>query len=432
MSKSDFDITLNKLNHCKTLEQTINVIWKTFMGKKCSTKCGKDLKIAVLNAPCYGFGDVIFAQKLTKYLKEWYGSTIHIFTTLPDAHIQLGEDPNNLIKTVGTMKSTQCRTFNTLNFGGYEDDQYDLYFVAPLVANFSPNIKSIVKKFKYANNTNVFFFSEYNAPIRENYAFPTGVGGKRMGLLLVKPPKIAKKMAILKNPYALIYIASEDHIPRANYCYMEFMKMVTKKYSTKYKKLDIVVPEWITTNLIDGTYKKLIKNVSKYYPHIVLKTKQNIQHVTDKHTKTLTIRGDVLPVDNKTMFSLMKHSIKDILLTGDQSITDALSCCSTKNIFYQIAGWKENFGRELAKELPNKYLNKKTTSCGTIAAIKYISNYQNFVNKWDFRKLARPKLDAIVLGANAIRKNNKYEELTQLILKARSINSLKKKIKKLY
>ena len=114
---------------------------------------------------------------------------------------------------------------------------------------------------------------------------------------------------------------------------------------------------------------------------------------------TLTLRLDVLPVNNKRMFSLMKYSLDDILLTGDQSITDCLSCCSKKNIFYQIASWKEGFAKELAKEMPNAYLKSKKTSCGSLKAISYRSNYSKFVKKWDFRILAKPKLDAIMMYA---------------------------------
>ena len=92
----------------------------------------------------------------------------------------------------------------------------------------------------------------------------------------------------------------------------------------------------------------------------------------------------------------MENSVNDILVTGDQSITDALSCCSTKNIFYQIAPWKQTFGRNLAKYMPNQYLKSCKTSCGTLKAIKYNSNYNKFVKDWDFRKLAKPKMDAII------------------------------------
>jgi hypothetical protein len=97
----------------------------------------------------------------------------------------------------------------------------------------------------------------------------------------------------------------------------------------------------------------------------------------------------------------MENSVEDILVTGDQSITDALSCCSSKNIFYQIARWKRMFGKGLSKYMPNQYLKSYKTSCGTLKAVKYKSNYKKFVKEWDFRTLAKPKMDAIIKLANS-------------------------------
>lgn len=428
MSNTDFDRTLDEIDNCTTIKQAHNAIWKSFLGKKCTGKGCNVLKIALLNAPCHGFGDVIFAQKLAKYIKNWYGVSAKIFTTLVDAHVKLGEDPKNLVKPIN-MKVSQCRQFSKLDFGGEAKTKYDLYLVAPLVANYSPDIKTITRSFKYATKSNVFFFSEYNASLKEDYTFPTGVGGNRLGLMMVKPPSV-KKLAGLRNPYSLIYIASEDHIPRAVPCYMGFMEMIVKKYQ-KNKKLDVVVPSWIAENLKydKRSSKQLIKKIGKYFPRIIIKDKDGSSELTDtKIGNVFTVRGDVLPVDNKKMFALMKYSLPDILLTGDQSLTDALSCCWNKNIFYQIASWKESLGRELAKELPNKFLKSKKTSCGTLKAVKYNSNYRAFVNKWDFRKLGRPRLDAVVLAALAKHNNKDFEELDVIINKSRTLNSLRKKI----
>jgi hypothetical protein len=111
------------------------------------------------------------------------------------------------------------------------------------------------------------------------------------------------------------------------------------------------------------------------------------------------------------MVDLMANSIKDILLTGDQSITDAISCCYKKNIFYQIAPWKRDLAKNLSKEMPNVYLKSEKTSCGTLKAIKYNSNYEKFRNKWDFRTRGKPKMDAIVLSILAIKNDKQLLDL---------------------
>lgn len=58
-------------------------------------------------------------------------------------------------------------------------------------------------------------------------------------------------------------------------------------------------------------------------------------------------------------------------------------------IYFIKLVWKNDFVKNLAKYMPNVYLHKVTTSCGTLDAIKYDSNYSDFVKEWDFRKLAR-------------------------------------------
>ena len=130
----------------------------------------------------------------------------------------------------------------------------------------------------------------------------------------------------------------------------------------------------------------------------------------------------------------MKYSLKDILLTGDQSITDALSCCTNKNIFYQIAEWKESLGKQLGKMLPNKYLLSKKTSCGTIKAIKYNSNYQQFLKKYDFRKISKNKLNGILNLAVLLKEDKESSNIVKKYIyntkKSRKIKTLLNKMNK--
>jgi hypothetical protein len=133
------------------------------------------------------------------------------------------------------------------------------------------------------------------------------------------------------------------------------------------------------------------------------------------------------------MVGLIEHSITDILLTGDQSITDALSCCYDKNIWYQQAGWKEGFSKNLAKYMPNKYLHDYRTSCGSLKAIKYKSDYKKFVDEWDFSKLARPKLNAVIESA-IFKKNNKkiINEIEDIVNSSKTLHTLHNKIVKYF
>ena len=363
-------------------------------------------KILIINTPCNGFGDIIFGWKIAKYLREWYGNSVDvkIATTLPESLMKLGEDEKYILKLKSKSESTrQCRrlsrlTLTTLNDVPIVYPNYDIYLVAPLQADFSPNYADIKKVFKNSNKSNTFFFSEYNDNLKKGFDFNTGVGSKRLGLLFTDNSKDVTSDSLdsynlVPDNYAVAYIA--ETIVNSKNCYTSFFDMLSKKY--KNKDFQIVCPEWIATNLINNK-KNLEKLFFNNYNQVKVSTKNNnLIAEGGKGKGTLHIRGDILPVSNNIMVVLMKYSVKDILLTGDQSITDALSCCEDKNIFYQIAPWKENFGKNLSKHLPNRFLKTKKTSCGTIHAIKYKSNYKQFVRDWDFRKLSKPLFDKIIL-----------------------------------
>ena len=116
-----------------------------------------------------------------------------------------------------------------------------------------------------------------------------------------------------------------------------------------------------------------------------------------KCNKTMVIRGDILPKPRTEFISLIKYSVEDVLLTGDQSITDAFSCCTKKTIWYQIAPWKKEFSIEMSKYIPNKYFKTFKTSCGTMKGINYDPKYKKFLDQFDFRKNGKPIIDAILL-----------------------------------
>jgi hypothetical protein len=425
-----YDNTIDNILSSRNIKQVKNSIWKSYFDSKskCSKNLASGLRILLLNAPCNGFGDLIFALKLSKYLKEWYGITVTLATTYESGLLKLGADPRYVVGLVGG-KQTQCRRFSSLKMNRSIPTQ-DLIFIAPVQIDFDHSINDVRKIIPYSNEFNTFSLSEYNDYIDKDFTFNTGVGKDRDGILLTKvPTKYKGKPKGLKNPYAVIYTASINNVDK---CILSFVEMIAKKYYKKQKftRFDVVVPGWFADEDMDS---KLCKKIGKYYPNILIKTKQKTFIVKQdvSSNRTLTFRADILPVSNKNMLKLMSMSIDDILLTGDQSITDALSCCSKKNIFYQIAPWKSDFGKKLAQEMPNIYLKKISTSCGTLKAISYDSNYGKFVKKWDFRTRARGKMDAIVLSAIAIKKDVGISTIVNEIGNSKSIRIIKNKVSKL-
>jgi hypothetical protein len=422
-----YEEAIDNIMATKNIDNIDNTLWKPFhkYESKCTKVRANGIKILLLNAPCNGFGDLIFAMKLSKYLVEWYGAQVTLATTFEKGLLNLGADPEYVVGLTGG-KSSQCRRFASLKMNKTISKQ-DLILVAPIQIDFSPSISDVKKIIPYANRWNTFSFSEYNDDINKNFTFNTGVGNDRDGILLTKPSKSKGKPKGLNNPYSVIYVAAS--LRGLVKCVMSFIEMIASKYHKKHRKLDVVVPPWFVDENLD---KKLRLKIAKYYPniHIVQKDKPII--VISKgydDDNTLTFRCDILPVPNKLMMQLMSNSIDDILLTGDQSITDALSCCSKKNIFYQIAPWKRNLAKNLAKYMPNIYLKKISTSCGTLDAISYKSNYSNFVKEWDFRNRARGKLDAIVLSALAIKEDDDIAYLAKIVGSVTTLSGIKSKLK---
>lgn len=417
---------LNQISQTKDVKDFKNIFWKSFYKTNKKTPSLKNVNILLLNAPCNGFGDVVFCMKISKYLEEWYNAKVTIASTSADSFKQLGKK-DNVIQIGSKSKSNQCRRFKNLHFKTHLPVQ-DLIFVAPVQSDYNVSLQDVKYLIPYATKFNTFFFSEYNPEDDKNFDFLTGVGGDdKYGLLFTDTKKV-KRIDKLKNPYAVVYIA--DHIDDSIDCFCSFIEMVCAKYHNKYKKFDIVIPPSIDYFFEDFEYK-IVSKIKKYYPNIKYIGKDESFTILENSGNKLTFRADILPVPYYEMVGLIQHSVKDILLTGDQSITDALSCCADKNIFYQIAGWKEGFAKNLSKELPNKYLKSVKTSCGTLKALRYKSDYKDFIKKWDFRKLAKPKLDAILMSAK-YKKDNKgmIEDLEKIIISSRNLQSLKNKILK--
>jgi hypothetical protein len=243
------------------------------------------------------------------------------------------------------------------------------------------------------------------------------------------------KIKSLKNPYVVVYIARD--VARSDTCFLQFVEMVCKKYSQKVKKFDIVVPPWIGTDIennIDGIGDKVFKIISKYFDQGMVKMKDHSFEIFEPLEKNnlLTFRADILPLPYDSMKNLFYYSLKDILVTGDQSITDVLSCCwKNKLPMYQIVPWKKDFSKELAKHLPQKFLKYIRTSCGNTKAINYNPSFAKFMKKWDFRKLAKPKLDAILAFTRDCKKDETIEQVRKIFLKSRTKSSILDKLEEL-
>ena len=399
------------------------------------SECSRNLNIAIVAAPCHGFGDIIFATKFARYIKygfsgkfRGYSKNVTIVTPSPDMFTKLGVKDVKIVPLKGG--SQQCRRLKSYN-RPKNLKKFDLIFVAPLMADFKIDYADVKALFKESTPFNTIFLSEYQPRRSIDYDFATGSGPNHDGLLFDGLKSSAKLKTLGREPYALAYIAKDVGVP---YCLSNFVKMIVAKYHKKYHNLQIVMPEWGITELSDNA--ALIKFVKKYYPNINLKMKSGTiaapsgnAAVSTKNNNTLTLRGDILPVSRPDMLSLIKYSIEDILITGDQSITDVIDCCQQKNIWYQTVPWKSNFAKSLAAELPQKYLGRASTSCGTLKAIKWNRwKSATFKSRNDFRKKSKKRLDAIFRAATEAKNKNsivgKYLDLMDQRVGKKSLDIL--------
>ena len=421
-----FENMKREIEKCKMKYDVKNVMWKAFNTKtKHKMPHVSHLNIALVCNPCNGFGDIVFCANFAGYLHLWYKCKITVITTAPDKFKSIGYR-GKTIRLTGNINRSECRRMKKLKLESKIDVQ-DLIFISPLQSDHTPDIRDVQYIFDYATIFNTFFMSEYN-PISKSgesvlvdpmFDFITGVGDDRYGLLLTTINEPLPRLPEMANPYAVIYVSTNEE--DASSCALSFIKMVAKKYRDKYKYFDVVVSD----DVIQDTEYTDILNACKPYGTVQIDNGEDIEVLKDKGGSVITLRSGIYPLQRKKMLRLIKNSVKDILVTGDQSLSDVLSCCKTKNIFYHVVGWKEQFVPYLAKYMPNKYLAKTATQCGSIKAIGYASNYSKFIKEWDFRKRAREKLDCIFRWAEFKQDNEDDIDILETLLLNKSLKMSK-------
>ena len=149
--KKVYEEAINNILDTRKKEDIEDALWYPFyeMGAKCSKQCGRGLRIIILNAPCNGFGDLIFALKLSKYLNEWYGAYVTLATTFEQGLLKIGTNPNHVVGLVGGSRN-QCRRFRSLKLNKKLPKQ-DLIFVAPIQIDFDADLKDVQKIIHYDN-----------------------------------------------------------------------------------------------------------------------------------------------------------------------------------------------------------------------------------------------------------------------------------------
>jgi hypothetical protein len=435
---------LKYVSKAKKYSDLYNIIWKMNSGTEVIKRKTSSINIALFVNSCYGGGDTIFGLKMYNYIKEWYNIECTVFTTKPMQFLKAGIKFTNIymIKLPSSqpgdtncpdLKYTKIYKIDSEGKAGSQaslkQSEFDLIFVAPWIGtDFTPD-KNIMKKFfPYANKFNTFLFSEYNAPEPDLYDFPTGIGKKYLGLLVTEESKIKRypRLSILKNPYIMAYIADTDN----SRCFNHFVKLMARKYHSKYQNLDLVIPEYVLNN--ESAIKSLIKYIKKkgYYKNVVVINKENRSELNNE--STLAFRVDVTPLPYNEFVGLFNHALPDVLGTGDQTIGDLVSCCKKFNIYYQTMDWKVNFAKNLGKALGKSYITKKSSSCGLEKMkLDMTTNLDIIAKNNNFAIDGKKKMDAVVNGAIELKNNTILTKFTEIVMGSRQKSSVISKFKKL-
>ena len=214
--------------------------------------------------------------------------------------------------------------------------------------------------------------------------------------------------------YALVYVAFDDEDRLWRPCALRFLRMLAAKYAGR--PFQVVMHPTLVKKLRPARLATLFAG---HFDRVVFVARG--ERAEPAAGATLYVRADVLPVANRTMLALMRHSVRDILITGDQSLTDVLGCCPSKNVFYQIMPWKEHLAQQLARLMPNPNLRSRRTACGSMGALAYSSAYARFVRAHAFHVRARAKLDAIVAQAHAAKTDADVRAFMRAVTSSRTL-----------
>ena len=419
----------------KEYSNLYDIVWKTYSSSKIEQKHSDNITIGLFNVPCGGFGDVILTKTFHDYLINWYpNSKIKICTTGIKKYKSIGINDNLIeLKRKDNIDydDSECSSFDKLKINS--SIRFDIMFIVPII-NYRFNYHKFKTLIPYSNIFNTFTMSEYNGEFPP-YTLPIGVGKGNLGIMF-NDFKITQQ-TLIKKPYALVYIQpSPSWGVHARYCFLSYLEMICKKYHKKHPKFQIIIPQWIHEDInYDNNFYYKIKNIiQKYYKNLsIIYPDDEIYLFEDsKNNSSLKLRGDILPQKRDIFISLMKDSINDILVTGDQSLTDIISCCKYKNVWYQIAPWKSGLAENLSGHLPNKYLNTFQTSCGVLESINLNINWKDFMKNYDFRINGKKIINSIIIGNYYIRENKVFfNELLKIIEKSRKIKTVIEKIERL-
>lgn len=216
-------------------------------------------------------------------------------------------------------------------------------------------VEDLSKSFPGAASSNTVLFSVYNPEddqdVNADFDFPMGVGPGMPVRAQDLPARLRGK------PYVFVYVGRSA----SEACLFNFVDHVTSKYGPG---VSVVMPDYAYKNLGSPTIRGV------------------------------TFVTDVFPLTPPQFAAVMKHSLPDVLLTGNQSVSDVISCCdSDKTLWYQGDLWTAAFGHALNRYGGVQLCDDPRDTAGSLTALK---------RDWDFETRAKTKLMNIITKTERI------------------------------
>ena len=121
---------INLVQSKKYYEELYDIPWELKEGIKLTK--GKKLRIALINVPCGGFGDIIVCQTFYEYLTSWYPQhDIILCTTTPEKFKKLGIDTRGY-KKIHVHGDSECELYNLLYFK-QQPKKFDIMICIPII-----------------------------------------------------------------------------------------------------------------------------------------------------------------------------------------------------------------------------------------------------------------------------------------------------------
>jgi hypothetical protein len=411
----------------------------------------RHLKVALFCYALNGMGDIMAALKLCKFLVRTAPSPIRnavgnsVVLCIQDNHLEKAHllmeswEKSDLDKVL--LHGYTIRTDPKSVAEGYPGVEWtdllppfagappDAILVGP-PGTWGAETLRMSNLFPFANARTVFTFSEYDLESLKPSDFPLGLAPHSLGLLvspsecLAKPRYVAE--SVLKVPadtrFAMGYVANafgprESVVPTLA-CVASFAEMVLDKHGSSELPNDqfhlvvnvsLVSPpktvleaasvaedpgalnDWERQSK-QAKIRIIAAAAAAGFVSVVIQDIGGREHKwpasASFRPKILYIRHDVWPLSHSHMLTLMKHGVSDVLVTGDQSVTDLISCATAtddKTIWYQALPWKLRFAEELAKHLHRPELaSGEDAACGLIAVAPPASGTTSLLSSHSF------------------------------------------------